>query len=267
MVSKIQKMLPMWMIAHKLVIMMMKMNIAILGSGRMGQAIQDCVERSADLRLAGCWSRTKRSDELPAILSRADVVVDFTLPDATEEVIRATVEANIPLVCGVSGLTESTHQQLLDAAGKIPILYDRNMSLGIAVLQRMIQMAGAVLGDQFEAEIHETHHVHKIDAPSGTALQLGEALAAARGQAFADVFHYDPENKSLPKDGQISFKAERRGEVPGEHTVVLKNASESLVLEHKVIDRRVFAEGALEAARWLAGQSPGFYSMQDVVGR
>jgi len=255
------------MIAHKLVAMTMKLNIAILGSGRMGQTVQHCIESSDDLELAGCWSRTLQANGLSAILCRADVVVDFTLPEATEEVVGAAIEAGVPLVCGVSGLTESTHQLLLDAADKIPVLYDRNMSLGIAVLQRMIQMAGAVLGDQFKAEIHEIHHIHKIDAPSGTALQLGEALAMARGQVFKDILHYDPENKSTPEKGQIELRAERRGEVRGEHKVIFRNATECLSLEHKVIDRSVFAEGALNAARWLAEKSPGFYSMQDVVGQ
>lgn len=245
--------------------MMKKISVAVLGSGRMGEEIRRSIERSDDLRFAGCWSRTAPSDGLPATLSVADVAVDFTLPEATEEIARAVVEANIPLVCGVSGLPQSAYHSLRDAAGKIPVLYDRNMSLGIAILQRMVQMAGKVFGDRFEAEISETHHVHKIDAPSGTALQLGEALAAARGQVFADVLHYDPDNKTIPEAGQIAFKAERRGEVPGEHTVLFRNASESLLLEHKVIDRRVFAEGALNAARWLVDRPRGFYSMQNVV--
>lgn len=255
------------MIAHKLITMMTKFNVAILGNGRMGQEVRRCIEGPGDIGLAGCWSRSTPSSSLPEILACADVAIDFTLPEATKELVQTAVEARIPLVCGVSGLAQSTYQQLVDAATQIPILYDRNMSLGIAVLQRMIQMAGAALGDRFEAEIHETHHVHKVDAPSGTALQLGEALAAVRGQAFADVYHYDPENNSAPAPGHIAFKAERRGEVRGDHTVLFRNASESLSIQHKVIDRRVFAEGALRAARWLLQQSPGFYSMQDVVGR
>jgi len=233
----------------------------------MGLAVQRCIEAADDLVLAGCWSRSTPSGDLFSILSRADVAIDFTLPGATQEVVRATSEANIPLVCGVSGLSKSTYQQLVAAGAKIPVLYDRNMSLGVAVLQRMVQMAGAALGDQFEAQIQETHHVHKVDAPSGTALQLGEALAAARGQVLGEVFHYDPENNSAPESGQITFRSERRGEVRGEHTVFFGNASESLTLEHKVIDRGVFADGALKAARWLVKQPPGFYSMQDVVGQ
>lgn len=255
------------MIAHKLVTMMTKFNVAVLGNGRMGQEVRCCIEGSDDIGLAGCWSRSTASNRLPGILAGADVAVDFTLPEATKEIVQAAVEARIPLVCGVSGLAESTYQQLVDAGTQIPVLYDRNMSLGIAVLQRMIQMTEAVLGDRFEAEIHETHHVHKLDAPSGTALQLGEVLAAVRGQVFADVYHYDPENNSAPAPGEIAFKSERRGEVRGDHTVLFKNAGETLSLEHKVIDRRVFAEGALKAAQWLLEQPPGFYSMQHVVGQ
>jgi 4-hydroxy-tetrahydrodipicolinate reductase len=202
---------------------------------------------------------------LPAILSSADVAIDLTLPEATRRIIQATRQAETPLVCGVSGMTERAHRHLLDAAKSIPVLYDRNMSLSIAIMQRLIQIAGAGLGGQFEAEIHESDHVHKIDAPSGTALQLGEALAASRGQNFADTCHYDPTGTSKPESGKIAFHVERRGEVRGEHTVLFSNASESLSVTHKVNDRRVFAEGAIKSARWLVGQSPGFYSMQDVI--
>ena len=265
------------MITHKLVSMTAEIRISVLGRGRMGQELQCCIADSDDLVLAGIWTRSDDTDEsetsalqsgdLSTVLSSAQVAIDFTLPEATEDIIGAAIRANIPLVCGVSGLTEHIYQVMVDAAREIPILYDRNMSLGVAVLHQFVQLAGSVLGSEFEAEIHETHHVHKLDAPSGTAIQLGEALAASRGQTFSEAYHYDPCGKSEPASGQIHFDVKRRGEVPGEHTVLFKSANESLSLMHSVDDRRVFAVGAMTAARWLVNQAPGLYSMQDVIRR
>ena len=253
----------------------MKIRVAVLGRGRMGQAIERCIAESEDLDLAGIWVRnctvseneeqSALSDDIFTVLSSAQVAIDFTLPEVTECVIRAAAKAKIPLVCGVSGITASNNQLMLAMSEEIPILHDRNMSLGVAVLQQMLRLAGAALGDEFAAEIHETHHVHKIDAPSGTALQLGESLAASRKQVFEEVYHYDPCGKTKPTMDQIHFEVTRRGEVPGEHTVLFKSAHESLSLLHKVDDRRVFAVGAIKAARWLVGQQPGLYSMQDLI--
>jgi 4-hydroxy-tetrahydrodipicolinate reductase len=187
------------------------------------------------------------------------------LATATDQVVAAALDANIPLVCGVSGLTDENRQHMHEAAERIPILYDRNMSLGIAVMQQLVQLAGSALGKQFEAEIHETHHVRKIDAPSGTALHLGETLAASRKQDFADVYHYDKDGDSPPIPGNIQYKVARSGDVPGEHTVLLRSADETLSMIHTVTDRRVFADGALRAARWLVIQPRGLYSMQNLV--
>lgn len=253
----------------------MTIRVAILGRGRMGQALECCIAESNDLDLAGIWvrklaageggSQSILSDDISSVLSSAQVAIDFTLPTVTESIIRAVKEATIPLVCGVSGLTPSVLQLIREAAADIPILHDRNMSLGVAVLQRMVQLAGAALGDDFSAEIHETHHVHKIDAPSGTALQLGEALAASRKQAFVDVYHFDPGGNTRPTKSQIHYEVTRQGEVPGNHTVLFKGAHESLSLLHRVDDRRVFAVGAIKAARWLIGRQPGLYGMQDLI--
>lgn len=249
----------------------MTTNIALLGHGRMGQVIQECVADAADLSLTGIWTRTTESSahaqsaDLAAVLSAAHVAIDFTLPAATHDIIQAVTKARVPLVCGVSGLPAPLFEQLLAAADEVPVLYDRNMSLGIAVLEQMVRLAGAVLDGQFVAEIHETHHVHKIDAPSGTALKLGEALAASRGQNFSDAYQYDPSGSQQPRQGKIHFESIRHGDAAGEHTVLLKSPDESLSLTHNVGNRRVFALGALRAARWLVNQPPGFYSMQDLV--
>jgi len=253
----------------------MTLRIAVLGRGRMGQEIRKCIAVSENFSLSGIWARNnenvptpiEQSCNLAVVLSSAQVAIDFTLPEATEEVLRAATEARIPLVCGVSGLPAPLLRNMSIAAEEMPILYDRNMSLGIAVLQQLVKLAGAALCNQFVAEIHETHHVHKIDAPSGTALMLGEALAASRSLTFADVYQYDPTGIRTPSQEKIHFEVIRRGENPGEHTVLLKSPDESLSLTHKVDNRRVFALGALQAARWLVSQAPGLYSMQNLVAR
>jgi len=132
----------------------------------------------------------------------------------------------------------------------VPVVYDRNMSPGITVLERIAADAAAALGTDFSVEIHETHHIHKLDAPSGTALKLGEAVARAR--------HEDPR--------AMHYESERRGEVPGDHKVILASPTERLVLEHSVTTRDVFALGALRAARWAVVQNPGLYSIRHVLG-
>ncbi len=253
----------------------MTTNIAILGHGRMGQEIQSCIAEAEALQVASIWFRgdsanadnasTVQSASLTSVLSSADVAIDFTLPAATDQVIAAVIEANMPLVCGVSGLSAASRQNMADAATHIPILYDRNMSLGVAVMHQLVHLAGAALGEKFAAEIHETHHVHKIDAPSGTALHLGETLAASRCQDFTEVYHYDEDGKRPPEPGDIHYAVTRRGEVAGEHTVLLKSDDETLSVTHKVTDRRVFAVGAIRAARWLLTQAPGLYSLQDLT--
>ncbi len=212
----------------------------------MGQAIASAIEAADDLTLAGIWAR---GEDIDTVVGSADVLVDFSLPEATETIVAAAVRHRVPLVCGVSGLTDDQHASLQNAAESIAVVYDRNMSLGIAVLENLVRQAAKALGSDFAIEVHETHHVHKIDAPSGTALKLGEAIAEAGG--------IDP--------GDIHYESERRGEVPGDHTVILTSATERLSLGHSVTTRQVFADGALHAARWIAGRAPGSYTMHDVL--
>jgi 4-hydroxy-tetrahydrodipicolinate reductase len=134
------------------------------------------------------------------------------------------------------------------------------------VLDGLVRQAVASLGAGFEAEIHETHHRHKVDAPSGTALKLGASLAAARNQDFESVKRYEPAGLKRPlAPGEIGFEVSREGQVPGEHTVILYNESERLELKHAVSSRRVFADGALRAAQWLSDRPPGLYAMRDLL--
>ncbi len=211
----------------------------------MGQAIAASIEQQADLELAGIWTR---DGDLDAVVAAADVVIDFSLPEGTAAVLDAVVRHNKPLVCGVSGLDDAQMELLDRASAQIPVVYDRNMSLGIGVLEHSVREAAASLGLDFEIEISETHHIHKKDAPSGTALKLGEAVAEARG-----------------KDGTVRFEVERRGEVPGDHEVVMRSPTERLTFAHSVTTRQVFADGALRAARWASGRAAGLYGMRDVL--
>jgi 4-hydroxy-tetrahydrodipicolinate reductase len=140
------------------------------------------------------------------------------------------------------------------------------MSFGIALMQRLVQQAAAALGSDFSASIAEVHHRHKRDAPSGTALKLGEALAAGRGQEFQTVYHYDRDGSlGEPSAGAIVYSVSRQGENPGEHSVRFASDNEIVQLSHQVTNRRVFAQGALRAAAWLVGQRAGFYGLRDMV--
>lgn len=213
----------------------------------MGQAIAKSIEQQSDLDLAGIW---QRGEDLDALVALADVVIDFSLPDGTECVLDAVIRHHKPLVCGVSGLDALQVSLLENASEQVPLVFDRNMSLGIAVLERSVRGAAASLGPEFNVEISEVHHVHKKDAPSGTALKLGEAIESSRGEAGT---------------GAVRYASERRGEVPGDHEVTMSSPTEKLCFAHSVTTRQVFADGALRAARWVIDKPVGCYSMQDVL--
>ena len=213
----------------------------------MGQAIAVTVQQRSELALAGIWQRGQDLDEM---LAAADVVIDFSLPEGTELVLEAVVRHGKPLVCGVTGLNESQLALLVAASDKVPLVFDRNMSLGIAILEKSVREAAASLGADFAVHVSEVHHVHKKDAPSGTALKLGEAIAASRGESGT---------------GAVQFEIERRGEIPGDHEVTMTSATEKLTFAHSVTTRQVFVDGALAAAAWVIGKAPGRYSIQDVL--
>lgn len=265
------------------------LRVAVLGAGRMGREILAALSSDpARYTLAGLWVRDPQRagaaelvalagaaagdaavhGDLPAILADADVAIDFTLPGATRDIADAARTAGKPLVCGVSGLGANELAALSGAANGVAVFYERNMSIGIALLRRAIEDAARVLGAGAAAEISDLHHAAKIDAPSGTALMLGEALAAARGQQFREVMRYDAARGrgSRRGEGDILFDVRREGSHPGRHTVTLASGPETLTYGHEVHDRAVFAVGALRAARWLAGRAPGRYGMPDMLG-
>ena len=213
----------------------------------MGQAIAASVRQQPEFELLGLW---QRGQDLGEMVAAADVVIDFSLPEGTERVLEAVVRHGKPLVCGVTGLNESQLALLVGASDQVPLVFDRNMSLGIAILEKSVREAAASLGADFAVRVSEVHHVHKKDAPSGTALKLGEAIASSRGETGT---------------GAVQFETERRGEIPGDHEVTMASTTEKLTFAHSVTTRQVFVDGALAAAAWVIGKAPGRYSIQDVL--
>jgi 4-hydroxy-tetrahydrodipicolinate reductase len=199
---------------------------------------------------------------------RRAVVVDFSLPQATVGNIQRCVEAGVPLVLGTTGIDEQARAALAEAATRIPIVSDANFSVGISLLSRLAGLAARALGPAWDAEIVEIHHKHKRDAPSGTALRLGKAVAKAQEREFADALRTDRAGDDLGarQDGEIGVVALRGGDSVGEHTVMFFAEGERIELTHRAGDRAIFARGALRAARWVETREPGLYSMADVLG-
>ena len=237
--------------------------IGIYGSaGRMGRAIVLAIE-AAGARLAGGVDAGADSAPLAAA---ADVLVDFSTPAALEEHLAAARAAGTPILVGTTGLRER-HQTLLDAAaGEIAVLQTGNTSLGVNLLARLVREAAAALPGDWDIEIAEMHHRHKVDAPSGTALLLGEAAAAGRGTTLAEV-RVDSRAglTGARSEGTIGFASLRGGSVVGDHSVVFAGDGERVVLTHLAQDRSTFAHGAVRAALWLAGKPAGRYAMADVL--
>ena len=198
------------------------LNVAVLGAGRMGRLVAALIDARDDASVSGVWSRrdgrtvggTVATSDASEALHGADVAIDFTLPAATDTVVAAVMSAGVPLVCGVSGLEPAQIERLKAAGKKVPVLYDRNMSYGIAVVSELLRRAATAFAQGFATTIHETHHIHKMDAPSGTALMLGEVIADAQNVPFDEVFHYEPESGSVPGRGRSIFRLYARERSP-----------------------------------------------------
>lgn len=265
----------------------MAIRLAILGiSGRMGQTILKELERFPDFELSGASaSRTSRwqgqdagealgarsrgvvvtSD--PAIAIRgAGVVIDFTLPEATPANVAACVAARCPLVIGTTGHAPEARAAIEAGARQVPVLLAPNMSLGVNLLLKLADLAAHALDTAYDIEIFEAHHRHKKDSPSGTALRIGEVVAAARGTTLAEAGEFVRHGTGERQPGAIGFSVLRGGDVVGEHVLTFAGPGERVELAHRAHDRSGFARGALKAAQWLAGRSAGLYSMQDVLG-
>jgi len=238
--------------------------IGIYGSaGRMGRAIADAIE-SAGATLAG---GVDAGEDPNPIAKLADVMVDFSTPSAIEAHLAATRAAGTAIVIGTTGLSPQ-HQSLIDAAASdIAVLQTGNTSLGVTLLNILVRDAAARLGADWDIEIVEMHHRHKVDAPSGTALLLGEAAAKGRGTTLAEL-RVDSRAGLVGarSEGTLGFASVRGGSVIGDHSVIFAGEGERIELNHRADDRSIFARGAVQAAIWLAGQPAGRYRMGDVLG-
>ncbi len=205
--------------------------------------------------------------DILAALEGADGVLDFTAPEATLGFAKETAAKGVIHVIGTTGFSPAQERDLPDTAKGARVVKAGNFSLGVNLLSALTKQVAHALGPDYDIEISELHHRHKVDAPSGTALMLGEAAAAGRGIDLATSSERGRDGISGPRaKGSIGFSSLRAGEAIGEHTVTFANATERLELKHIASDRSLFAEGALRAALWVRDQSPGFYSMSDVLG-
>jgi 4-hydroxy-tetrahydrodipicolinate reductase len=239
-------------------------RIGIIGSaGRMGQAIARVVEASSHDLAGGI----DQGDDPMALAAQCDVLIDFSSPRALAANLAAAQAAGVPIAVGTTGL-EPEHHALIDAAAKnIAVLQTGNTSLGVTLLAHLVREAAARLGDDWDIEIVEMHHRMKVDAPSGTALLLGEAAAQGRGIALADNTESGRHGLTGARArGAIGFAALRGGTVAGEHSVILAGEEERLTLSHSAENRTIFARGAVKAAEWLLGKPAGRYTMPEVLG-
>lgn len=246
---------------------MTKLKIALIGAGgRMGQAIQTVLAERADMALAGRVGRAN-ADALDDIIAASDCVIDFAAPGQTVRHATAAARAGKAYLVGTTGLDDAAFESLGRAAQSIPILQSYNTSLGVNLLAALVEQAARALGPDWDIEILEMHHRMKADAPSGTAILLGEAAARGRGMRLKDQAVYAREGITGPRaSGAIGFAALRGGTVIGDHDVIFAGAEERLTLSHKAQDRRIFARGAVVAAAWLARQKPRLYRMADMLG-
>ena len=266
----------------------MTVSIAVAGaSGRMGKVLIEAVAQASGVTLGAATVRPGNpligqdaglvagigtqhcvlGDDLRAATDRFSVLIDFTSIDSTLAHLAVCRAAGRGIVIGTTGFSAAQKTMLYEAAREIPIVFAPNMSIGVNVLITVLKQTAALLGDGYDIEIIEAHHRHKVDAPSGTALRLGEAVAEATGRNLAEVAVYGREGHTGARDPKtIGFATIRGGDVVGDHTVLFAGIGERIELTHKASSRMTFAQGAVRAALWLADQPPGLYDMQDVLG-
>ncbi len=254
-------------------------------SGRMGRALIEGVQQGAELSLYGALDRRdspiighdageslgqrcgiKVSADIEATVKGADVLIDFTRPEGTLTHVAVCLRHGVSMVIGTTGFNTEQKQHLLDASRRIPIVFAPNMSVGVNVLLRLLEIAAQALGDEFDVEVIEAHHRHKVDAPSGTALRMGEVLAKALNRNLAEVAVYGREGVTGERNSKtIGFATIRGGDIVGDHTALFAGIGERIEITHKASSRTTFAQGALRAAAWLGNRAPGMYDMHDVL--
>lgn len=256
------------------------MKVGVLGcNGRVGTLLVQELKtehwKHRGLILAG---GSMRSSPTPApdffitpnaeeLILRSDVVIDFTLPEGTLNHVELVKEHHKKIVIGTTGLTPEDEEIITKAAEHTTIVYAANMSLGVNILLALVEKAAEVLNDDWDIEIFESHHKHKVDAPSGTALAIGKAAASGRGHSLEDLADYNRHGHTGARErGKIGFSVARGGDVVGEHTAFFFGEGERIELTHKATNRALFARGALHAAHWCEGKPNGLFSMRDVLG-
>ncbi|MBK1819973.1 4-hydroxy-tetrahydrodipicolinate reductase [Burkholderia orbicola] len=263
------------------------MKIAIAGaSGRMGRMLIEAVLNDADAQLVGALDRAgspflghdagaflgkdtgiKLTDDLDAVFAQAEYLIDFTRPEGTMAHIEAALRHDVKLVIGTTGFTAEQKAELQGAAAKIGIVFAANMSVGVNVTLKLLEFAAQHFSHGYDIEIIEAHHRHKVDAPSGTALMMGEAVAGALGRSLDDCAVYGRHGVTGERDpSSIGFAAVRGGDIVGDHTVLFAGIGERIEITHKSSSRVSYAQGALRAVRFLSTRGAGLFDMQDVLG-
>jgi len=238
-------------------------RIGIIGSeGRMGHALVRAIE-AAGHDLAG---GVDKGGDVASLADASEVLLDFSAPFALDANLHAAIGAGVPILVGTTGLDEANHVAIDSAARAIPVLQTGNTSLGVTLLAHLVREAASKLGPEWDVEVLEMHHRMKVDAPSGTALLLGQAAAEGRGMDLAENSERGRDGVTgARKTGAIGFASLRGGTVAGDHTVIFAGEHERLTLSHHAEDRIIFAHGAVRAAAWLIGRGPGRYTMQQVL--
>lgn len=239
-------------------------RIGIIGNeGRMGKAIAQLLAEGEHT----CAGGVDKGEGVADLADTSDALVDFSSPAALKDNLHAAIGAGIPILVGTTGLDDSHHAALDSAAQAVPVLQTGNTSLGVTLLAHLVHEAASRLGPDWDIEVLEMHHRMKVDAPSGTALLLGEAAAQARGIDLAANSESGRDGHTGKRaEGAIGFAALRGGTVAGEHSVIFAGEQERITLSHSAESRMIFARGAVKGAAWLIGKPAGRYSMQDVLG-
>ena len=255
---------------------MKKINLAITGSlGRMGQQLVKSSKSTKNFKLVSLTENRKINKKVfglklklnsESAFKNAHIIIDFTVPKCTLEVLKIASKLKKRVVIGTTGFSKKEENLIKKYSKKIPILRAGNMSLGINLLMYLTEIASKSLGDNFQSKIFEVHHKHKKDHPSGTALMLGKGIAVGKNKDFYKLTGKKYLNKKFfPYGKKINFNSIRKGEVIGEHEITFSSGKEVITLNHEAFDRALYSEGAFTAAKWLMNKKPGLYSMRDVL--
>jgi len=255
---------------------MKKINLVITGCmGRMGQQLIKSVKSDKSFKLVALTENRIINKKISGIkpsfnnentFKNANVIIDFTIPKCTFEILKIAAKLKNRVVIGTTGFSKKEENLIKKYSKKIPILRAGNMSLGINLLMYLTEIASKSLGDNFLSKVSEVHHIHKKDHPSGTALMLGKGIAFGKNKDFYKLLGKKYLNKkSFPYSKKINFNSIRKGEVIGEHKVTFSSGKEIITLNHEAFDRALYSEGALTSAKWLMNKKPGLYSMRDLL--